>query len=36
MQRYTKFHNEIMDDANRQMLEEIKITKQKIEQNINI
>ncbi len=29
-----KFHNEIMDDADRQMLEEIKITKQKIEQNI--
>ena len=29
-----KFHNEIMDDADKQMLEEIKITKQKIEQNI--
>jgi len=29
-----KFHNEIMDDADRQMLEEIKITKQKIQQNI--
>ncbi len=29
-----KFNNEIMDDADRQMLEEIKITKQKIEQNI--
>ena len=31
-----KFHNEIMDDADRQMLEEIKITKQKIEQNIEV
>ena len=29
-----RFHNEIMDDADKQMLEEIKITKQKIEQNI--
>jgi len=29
-----KFHNEIMDDADKQMLEEIKITKQKIAQNI--
>ena len=29
-----KFHNEIIDDADKQMLEEIKITKQKIEQNI--
>ena len=31
-----KFHNEIMDDADKQMLEEIKITKQKIEQNIEV
>ncbi len=29
-----KFHNEILDEADKQMLEEIKITKQKIEQNI--
>ena len=29
-----KFHNEIMDEADKQLLEEIKITKQKIEQNI--
>jgi len=31
-----KFHNEIMDDADKQMLEEIKITKQKIAQNIEV
>jgi methionyl-tRNA synthetase len=29
-----KFHNKILDEADKQMLEEIKITKQKIEQNI--
>ena len=31
-----KFHNEIMDDADKQMLEEINITKQKIAQNIEV
>ena len=31
-----KFHNEIMDHADKQMLEEIKITKQKIAQNIEV
>ena len=31
-----KFHNEIMDNADKQMLEEIKITKQKIGQNIEL